>query len=148
MLVFVMEIKASIYCFHSKGFLNPFLPHKILLQSSQSSFVVSVLPDLDKRIPIVGSKLFLAIRALCVFLDELHDLGLLNFCALVYQSYKLYFNAHSFAVGFGPNKFGIFYLHFSQAFYLLQQNSQQLCTFSLAINPWWSLVSFAIDAKL
>lgn len=84
--------------------------------------MLRVLPDLYKRVPLVRRELFLAVMALGIFLHEFDYLSLLDFGRLVNYSYKLYFNANSFAMWLCPYKFGILDLHFAQTFDLLQQN--------------------------
>ena len=147
MLVFIMQVKSSFHSFHFQGLLNPLLPHEILLQSSQSSGVFGVLTNLDERVPFVWSELFLAIMALGIFFNELYYFCLLNFYALVYQPYEVYFYADSFAMRFSPHELGFLDLHLSQTLHFLQQDCQKLSTFSLAVDPRWPLVSLAINAQ-
>lgn len=147
MLIFIMKVEAAFYSLYFQSFLNPFLSHKVLLQSSKSSWMLSVLSDLDQRVPFMGSELLLTIVTLSILFNELNYLRLLYFRGLVYLSYKLYFYANSLAMGFSPHKFGFFDFHFSQPLYFLQKNGQKLSTFSLTVYPRWPLVSFTIYAQ-
>ncbi len=93
------------------------------------------------------SELFFAVVTLGVLFDKLYYFGLLYFYSLVYYSYEVYFDANSFAVRLSPHELGLFDLHLAQAFHLLQQDGQELCTFSLAVDPRRPFVSSAVSAK-
>ena len=116
------QIKSSFHSLYSECFLNPFLSWQILLKSKKGSFVLGVLSNLYTAGPVVGCKLFFAVIALGMLLNEGDNFCLLNFCRFVYWSYEFYLYSDSFRVRFCPDEFCIFYLQFWQPFYFLQED--------------------------
>lgn len=83
--------------------------------------MVNMLSHLDDCIPIMGSKVFFALRALSVALRKLNDFSLLNLNVLIYFSFYFYLNLHSFGMRLGPYELCIFQNNFIQSFHFSKQ---------------------------
>lgn len=142
-----IQIVSLLSCLHPQSFISPFLPCQILLQSHESTLMCCMLSNLNKSLPIMRGKIFLTIGALRIFLYKLYYLILLHSSFLIYDSNILYLYSNSFGMRLSPNEFRIFQLKFIQSFNFLQKYGKKLSTFSLAIDPWRTLVSQAICAK-
>lgn len=68
----------------------------------------SMLSDLNKGVPVMGSKLFSTIITLSIFLNKLHNLSLLHLSCLINISDKVYLYPHAFAMRLSPDKLGLF----------------------------------------
>lgn len=105
-----------------------------------------VLANLNQCIPIMGCKVFFAVRTLSIFLDEFDYFALLDPSVLIDRSDILNFELDSLGVRLGPQKFGIFQLLLSQSFYFFQKDSEQFWTFASTVDPRRSLIPQAVCA--
>lgn len=109
--------------------------------------MLGVLSYLNKADPVVRCKIFFAIRALWILLNECYNLSLLYFCMFIDAANELYFDANTFGMRFRPYKFCTFDLWLSQPFDFFQQSSKQLRTLSFAVDPRRTFVTVAVSTE-